>query len=325
MARSSLLLLAAAAVLLLCQFPHLANARLSQNYYANICPNVETIVWDAVTAKVKQTPVSIPATLRLFFHDCMVEGCDASVMIASTPNNKAEKDHPINLSLAGDGFDTVIKAKAAVDAVPECRNKVSCADILAIATRDVIKMAGGPWYDVELGRLDGLRSTAASVNGRLPGPDSNVDQLTSLLAANGLSQFDMVALSGAHTVGLVHCKLFANRLYDRVDPTMNPNLAAQLKKLCPKNVDPNIAVALDPSTPFKFDNQYFKNLQQGMGLLTSDQVLYTDDRSRRIVNALAQNATSFDKYFTYAMTKLGRVGVKTGSNGNIRRDCAVFN
>lgn len=66
-----------------------------------------------------------------------VQGCDASVMLASW-NNTAEKDNPDNLSLAGDGFDTVIKAKAAVDSVPECRNKVSCADILAMATRDVI-------------------------------------------------------------------------------------------------------------------------------------------------------------------------------------------
>ena len=59
-------------------------------------------------------------------------------MIQSTPNNKAEKDHPDNVSLAGDGFDVVIKAKKAIDAIPSCRNKVSCADILALATRDVI-------------------------------------------------------------------------------------------------------------------------------------------------------------------------------------------
>ena len=32
----------------------------------------------------------------------------------------------------------MIRAKAAVDSVPGCKNKVSCADILALATRDVI-------------------------------------------------------------------------------------------------------------------------------------------------------------------------------------------
>jgi peroxidase len=68
------------------------------------------------------------------------QGCDASVILVSTGNSTAEKDHPNNLSLAGDGFDTVIKAKAAVDAVPACTNQVSCADILALATRDVIAL-----------------------------------------------------------------------------------------------------------------------------------------------------------------------------------------
>lgn len=63
------------------------------------------------------------------------QGCDASVLIAS-PNGDAEKDAQDNLSLAGDGFDTVIKAKQAVEA--QCPGVVSCADILAIAARDVV-------------------------------------------------------------------------------------------------------------------------------------------------------------------------------------------
>jgi peroxidase len=67
------------------------------------------------------------------------------VIIASSGNNTAEKDNPDNLSLAGDGFDTVIKAKAAVDAVASCKNKVSCADILAMATRDVIALVRSPY------------------------------------------------------------------------------------------------------------------------------------------------------------------------------------
>lgn len=65
----------------------------------------------------------------------LVQGCDASVIIAS-PNGDAEKDSSDNLSLAGDGFDTVVKAKQAVEAV--CPGVVSCADILAIAARDVV-------------------------------------------------------------------------------------------------------------------------------------------------------------------------------------------
>ncbi|XP_059456976.1 peroxidase 73-like [Corylus avellana] len=311
-------------------YPQAASAQLKQNYYANICPNVENIVRDAVQKKFKQTFVTVPATIRLFFHDCFVQGCDASVIIQSTGSNTAEKDHPDNLSLAGDGFDTVIKAKAAIDAVGSCKNKVSCADVLAMATRDVIALSGGPSYAVELGRLDGLSSKASSVNGKLPQPTFNLDQLNSLFAANGLTQADMIALSGAHTVGFSHCSKFANRIYNfsgqnPVDPSLNKDYATQLQAMCPKIVDPRIAINMDPNTPNTFDNTYFKNLQEGKGLFTSDQVLFTDARSKSTVNSWSSSSSAFQNAFVSAITKLGRVGVKTGKNGNIRTDCAAFN
>ncbi|GAV58725.1 peroxidase domain-containing protein [Cephalotus follicularis] len=323
----SCILLVLSLFLWLCLFPNTISAQLRIGYYANTtCPNAEKIVGDAVANKYNQTFVTVPATIRLFFHDCFVEGCDASVIIASTGNNTAEKDNPDNISLAGDGFDTVIKAKAAVDAVHGCTNKVSCADILAIATRDAIQLSGGPHYEVELGRLDGLTSTAASVEGKLPKPTFDLNQLNSLFANNGLSQSDMIALSAAHTVGVSHCNRFADRIYSNpVDPTLNKTYATELQSMCPKNVDPDIAINMDMNTPRIFDNMYYKNLLQGEGLFTSDQVLFTDSRSKPLVIAWANSSPAFQAAFVDAITKMGRIGVKTGKNGNIRRDCAVFN
>ncbi|KAL8528784.1 hypothetical protein ACS0TY_006300 [Phlomoides rotata] len=305
-------------------------AQLRPNFYANICPDVENIVRRTVSTKFNQTFVTVPSTIRLFFHDCFVSGCDASVIVASTAGNTAEKDHEDNLSLAGDGFDTVIKAKAAVDAVPTCKNKVSCADILALATRDVIVLAGGPSYPVELGRFDGLSSSAASVQGNLPQPTFSLDQLNSMFASRGLSQTDMIALSAAHSVGFSHCSRFTNRIYNfsgqnPVDPSLDPQYARQLQGMCPRNVDPRIAIDMDPTTPRIFDNAYFQNLVQGKGLFTSDQVLFTDSRSKNTVNTWASNSQAFNAAFITAITKLGRVGVKTGANGNIRFDCGSFN
>ncbi|KAK7329765.1 hypothetical protein VNO77_23944 [Canavalia gladiata] len=302
-----------------------SSAQLRGGFYNNICPNVEQLVRSAVTQKFQQTFVTAPATLRLFFHDCFVRGCDASVLIAS-PNNKAEKDHPDDMTLAGDGFDTVVKAKAAVDRDPRCRNRVSCADILALATRDVINLAGGPFYNVELGRRDGRVSTIASVQRHLPHPEFNLNQLNTMFSSNGLSQTDMIALSGAHTIGFSHCNRFSKRIYNfsprsRIDPTLNLQYAFQLRQMCPVRVDPRIAINMDPVTPQKFDNQYFKNLQQGMGLFTSDQVLFTDARSKATVNLFASNEGAFRKAFVDAITKMGRIGVKTGNQGEIRIDC----
>ncbi|VVB05096.1 unnamed protein product [Arabis nemorensis] len=329
MARFSMVLVGAVC-LTISVFSHTTTAQLSRNFYSKTCSNVEQIVENVVNKKVKQTFVTIPATLRLFFHDCFVNGCDASVMIQSTPKNKAEKDHSDNVSLAGDGFDVVIQAKKALDATPHCRNKVSCADILTLATRDVVVAAGGPSYEVELGRFDGLVSTASSVKGNLPGPSDNVDKLNTLFKKNKLTQEDMIALSTAHTFGFAHCGKVFNRIYNfnrtiSVDPTLNKAYAKEIQMACPKNVDPRIAIHMDPVTPKKFDNIYFKNLQQGKGLFTSDQVLFTDSRSRPTVDAWARNSQAFNRAFVTAMTKLGRIGVKNSHNGNIRRDCGAFN
>lgn len=304
------------------------SAQLSENFYAETCPNVESIVSNAVSQKFEQTFVTVPATLRLFFHDCFVAGCDASVIIQSTPNNTAEKDFRDNLSLAGDGFDTVMKAKQAVENV--CPSTVSCADILTMATRDVVALAGGPKFNVELGRRDGLISQASRVDGNLPKPSNTLNQLNSLFSKKGLCQVDMIALSGAHTVGFSHCSQFANRIYNfsprrAVDSSLNSSYAAQLQQMCPRIVDPTIAINMDPTTPHQFDNVYYKNLQSGEGLFSSDQVLFTDLRSQSTVNTFAQSSAAFNTAFVNAMIKLGRVGVKMGTQGEIRRECSRFN
>lgn len=136
--------------------------------------------------------------------------------------------------------------------------------------------------------------------------------------------------TAAHTLGFSHCNRFSNRIYNfspknPVDPTLNKQYASQLQANCPRNVNPLIAINMDPVTPRTFDNVYFKNLQKGMGLFTSDQVLYTDSRSKSTVDLWANNPKAFQNAFKVAITKLGRVGVKTGRNGNIRFDCGRFN
>ncbi|EPS60801.1 hypothetical protein M569_13997, partial [Genlisea aurea] len=305
------------------------NARLRVGFYRDVCPNLESIVRNAVQIKLQETVITAPGTLRLYFHDCFVRGCDASIMLVS-PDGRAERNNPINLSLAGDGFDTVIKAKAAVDSDPQCTNKVSCADILALAARDVVNLVGGPFYEVELGRRDGLISTITSVHHNLPLAGFNLTRLMTMFSNNNLSLTDLIALSGAHTIGVSHCNQFSKRLrgfsgQNWIDPTLNPQYAQELGQACPRGVDPDIAVFNDPITPNVFDNAYFKDLQRGSGLLSSDQVLFVDERSRGIVNQFAGNGSDFNLAFIEAITKMGRIGAKTGDEGEIRIDCTTTN
>ncbi|CAN6297683.1 unnamed protein product [Urochloa humidicola] len=327
MARPSSLLVLAVAAAAVCGLAQPGAADLKVDYYASTCPNVEAIVRGVVQQKLQSTIRTAGSTIRLFFHDCFVEGCDGSVLIDSTPGNQAEKDASDNKSLAFEGFDTVQGAKAAVEAA--CPDTVSCADVLALATRDAIAMSGGPFFPIELGRLDGLNSTASSVPGQLPQPNQTMDQLLAVFKAHGLNMSDLVALSAAHSVGLSHCSKFSNRLYNYqpgqpTDPTLNPKYARFLESKCPDG-GPDNQVFMDQASPAQLDNQYYRNLQDGGGLLGSDEVLYTDNRTRPMVDALANSTDAFYKAFADAIVRLGRVGVKSGRRGNIRKQCNVFN
>lgn len=303
--------------------------QLSPDFYRFSCPNVDQIVFETMRTLSARSNVVAPSTLRLFFHDCFIQGCDASIMISSTPINRAERDLAEN-NIAQITFDTIVEIKRAVERA--CPGVVSCADIIALAARDSVALLGGPNWQVPKGRLDGLTSEAASSLGRIPSANINARQLINTFAASGFSLAEMVVLSGAHTVGFSQCREFTNRLYDfsplmRTDPNMEPGFVRTLEASCPLTGDPSKFQAIDISTPFVFDNTYFKNLVAGRGLLFSDQDLFSgDNETRDIVMRLASSQDLFFTNFAAAMIKLGSLGVRTDrSDGEIRQDCTAFN
>ncbi|XP_066347978.1 peroxidase 45-like [Miscanthus floridulus] len=104
---------------------------------------------------------------------------------------------------------------------------------------------------------------------------------------------------------------------------MDPGFTSQLNDTC--SSDPNAFAFLDPS-PVGSDNAFYRNLQVGKGLLGSDQVLYSDMRSRSTVDYYASNQGAFFSDFMAGMTKLGRIGVKTSAtSGEIRQNCRFPN
>ncbi|XP_022954940.1 peroxidase 41-like [Cucurbita moschata] len=315
--------------LIVLSVPISVHSKLTLGYYQKTCPNFEKIIRETVTNKQINSPVTAAGTLRLFFHDCMVDGCDASVLISSNTFNKAEREADINHSLSGDAFDVIIHAKTNLELV--CPGIVSCSDILAQATRDLVVMVGGPFYNVRLGRKDGMISKLENVEGNLPLVSDSVDQLIDMFAGKGFTTKELVALSGGHTIGFSHCKEFAGRLFNfsataPTDPDIYPKFAEKLKVMCGNfQKDSDMSAFNDVMTPGKFDNMYYQNLPRGLGLLATDNALGKDPRTKPFVDMYAVNQTAFFNDFAHAMEKLSVHGVKTGRKGEVRRRCDLFN
>ncbi|XP_030479591.1 peroxidase 19 [Cannabis sativa] len=303
---------------------------LSVDYYAKSCPQLEQLVSSVTAQQFKESPISGPATIRLFFHDCFVEGCDASILITSRPGSKilAEKDAVDNKDLREEGFESIRLAKALVET--KCPGVVSCADILAIAARDYVHSAGGPYYQVTKGRWDGKISMASRVSSNIPQANHTVDQMLKLFNSKGLALEDLVVLSGAHTMGFAHCQQFVSRLYDyrgskQPDPAIDPKLLKALRMYCPHfGGNSDIVAPFDVTTPFSFDHAYYGNLESNLGLLASDQALFLDPRTRPLVKDFATDKQKFFQAFGLAMEKMGSIGVKRGrKHGEKRKDCSL--
>ncbi|CAM6050068.1 unnamed protein product [Sphagnum compactum] len=298
---------------------------LQVGFYATSCPTAESLIHSATQAKWNVDRTITAGLLRISFHDCFVQGCDASNLIKSTPTNTAELDALPNLTLHG--MVLIDTAKAAVEEA--CPGIVSCADIISLATRDAVVTAGGEYYAVPTGRRDSRVSLASSVN--LPGPGFSVASAASAFQGRGLNITDMVTLLGAHTTGVAHCEFFYNRLYNfsgtgRNDPSMAPSLVESLKSVCPQaSTGLGHTIALDQGTELDFDNSYYKQLEKNRGILQIDQELTYDPKTSRIVKSLAGRGSRFGTSFGQAMVKMGNIGVLTGSQGEIRRICSQIN
>ena len=128
------------------------------------------------------------------------------------------------------GYELIDEIKTALEA--QCPSKVSCADIVTLATRDSVFLGGGPSYVVPTGRRDGFVSNSEDAEGILPGPGLPVPDMLTFFGNKGMDVFDAVALLGAHTVGIGSCGNFVDRLTNfqgtgQPDPTMDPGLAGR--------------------------------------------------------------------------------------------------
>ncbi|KAI3894489.1 hypothetical protein MKX03_013820 [Papaver bracteatum] len=299
--------------------------------YYHTFPDVERIIYSKVEEAVMNDPRMAASLLRLHFHDCFVNGCDASVLLDDSNTFVGEKTAVPNLNSLR-GFDVVDAIKCELESV--CPETVSCADILATAARDSVVLSGGPGWDVPMGRKDSLSASKTDANNNIPAPNSGLNTLIAKFQNVGLDYTDMVALSGAHTIGQARCSSFSSSLQGRSSssssdgPVLDLQFLASLKQLCSSSENDNNATltALDLATPAAFDNQYFINLVSGEALLPSDQALVAGNSpTLEIVESYVIDPLAFFDDFKRSMVRMGSLSPLTGENGQIRLNCRVTN
>ncbi|XP_059309790.1 lignin-forming anionic peroxidase-like [Lycium ferocissimum] len=306
-------------LLLLSIFMH-CEAQLTPTFYKKTCPNALSTICKVVNQAVSRERRMAASLIRLHFHDCFVQGCDASILLDEAPNIKSEQTAVPNQGSVR-GYDVVEAAKKELEKM--CPGVVSCADILTIVARDASAAVGGPSWKVKLGRRDSTMANRTLANIDIPSPVDSLDTLISRFSKKGLSAEDMVALSGAHTIGQSKCSSFRNRIYNASD--IDASFASTRRRQCPKNGGNGNLASLDLVTDKKFDNNYFKNLMQRKGLLQSDQVLFNRGSTDSIVSKYSNDTRAFFADFAKAMVKMADIQPLTGRNGIIRRVCSTVN
>ncbi|KQJ98975.1 hypothetical protein BRADI_3g40330v3 [Brachypodium distachyon] len=173
----------AAAALIPFLLPRVDMASAAESYDASIIQNGAR----NVLSKVKAAGV-----LRLVFHDAgtfdVAEksgGMNGSIIY--------EVDRPENAGLSK-SLKILQKAKEGIDQI----QKVSWADLIAVAGAEAVALCGGPEIPVRLGRLD---SSIADPVGKLPEETLDAVALKTSFRNKGFSTQEMVVLSGAHTIG----------------------------------------------------------------------------------------------------------------------------
>ncbi|KAI8619750.1 heme peroxidase [Chytriomyces sp. MP71] len=192
------------------------------------------------------------------------------------------------------------KARALLEPLKKKHSSVSRADLWTFAGVVAIESMGGPrapWFP---GRTDKEKPKTTEVppNGRLPDAAQGASHIRDIFYRMGFNDRDIVALSGAHTLGRCHA--------DRsgyVGPWTN--------------------------TPTRFSNQYFKLLAKEkwtkkkwsgpeqyedpsgeLMMLPTDMALIWDAKFKPIVEEYAEDKELFFKDFSAAFGKLLELGVK---------------
>ncbi|CAA7399667.1 unnamed protein product [Spirodela intermedia] len=227
-----------------------------------------------------------PIMLRLAWHDAGTYDVNTKT---GGPNgsirHEEEYKHGANagLKIAIDLCETV-KVK---------HPRITYADLYQLAGVVAVEVTGGPTIDFVPGRRD---SSVSPREGRLPDAKQGAAHLRDIFYRMGLSDKDIVALSGGHTLGRAH---------------------------------PERSGFDGPWTrePLKFDNSYFVELIQadneGLLKLPTDKALMEDSEFARYVKLYAKDEDAFFKDYAESHKKLSELGFTPRASSGSKSDATT--
>ena len=108
---------------------------------------------------------------------------------------------------------------------------------------------------------------------------------------------------------------------------MSPSYVEFLKTRCTPNPnDTQSFVAMDRITPRVFDENYYVMVSQNRGLFQSDAALLTNPETKSYIDQQIKSKGSiFAQDFSVSMSKMIKLGVLTGNQGEVRKTCGAVN
>ncbi|XP_034675870.1 probable L-ascorbate peroxidase 6, chloroplastic/mitochondrial isoform X2 [Vitis riparia] len=178
---------------------------------------------------------------------------------------------------------------------------VTYADLFQLASATAVEEAGGPKIPMKYGRVDASGPEQCPEEGRLPaaGPPSPADHLRDVFYRMGLNDKEIVALSGAHTLG-----------------RSRPERSGWGKPETKYTKDGPGAPGGQSWTVqwLKFDNSYFKDIKEKIDeellVLPTDAILFEDPSFKVYAEKYAVDQEAFFKDYAEAHAKLSNLGAK---------------
>ncbi|CAI8598298.1 unnamed protein product [Vicia faba] len=206
---------------------------------------------------------------------------------------EAELKHGANAGL--------VNALKLLQPIKDKYSGVTYADLFQLAGATAVEEAGGPKIPMKYGRVDTTGPGQCPEEGRLPdaGPPSPADHLREVFYRMGLDDKEIVALSGAHTLG-----------------RSRPDRSGWGKPETKYTKDGPGAPGGQSWTAqwLKFDNSYFKDIKEkrdeDLLVLPTDAALFEDPSFKVFAEKYAEDQEAFFKDYAEAHAKLSNLGAK---------------